>query len=167
MKTKITISVPEFLYQIALEAHLLGETDLAFDKESRAVALSQLDVEEPSYAEVIRRSLRRSDGLLRRKLYIYLGGDFPSEELSNVPSATLPEVYVYELRFPDNFHKPSLRLLQEGIHRYHVHQALWSWYMLRKDEEANRYQRLAEEDLVNLMRATTARVRSPRPTTPY
>ena len=100
----ITIKLPEVYYQVALQAHLLGEADLSQDKDARAVSLSQLDVEGES-REVILRAVKASDASLRQRLHLYLTEENTATSVDNVPKDE--EALTFSLRLPRQLLPPS------------------------------------------------------------
>lgn len=163
MQVTIRLRLEEVQYQVALEAHLLGQSDLVRDKDARAVSLSQLDLEDES-REVLLRSLALSVGRLREALWRYGEGE-GTKELTNVPQ--LPDSATFVLRLPDNYYPPALEELEEGMHLFLVYSALSAWYDLMKDEQAGRYIQMAEGALRLVQTATSRRRRPERPCPPY
>lgn len=159
----ITIKLPEVYYQVALQAHLLGETDLSQDKDARAVSFSQLDVEGES-REVILRAVKASDASLRQRLHLYLTED-TATSIDNVPKDE--ESLTFSLRLPDNFFLPAVKDIEEAIHHYLVHSCLSEWYALMKDEMASAYSKFAQADLDKMKQASSRRIRPTRPANPY
>lgn len=160
----ITIKLPEVYYQVALQAHLLGETDLSQDKDARAVSLSQLDVEGEG-REVILRAVKSSDASLRQHLHLYLTEENAATSVDNVPKDE--ESLTFSLRLPDNFFLPAIKDMEEAIHHYLVHTCLSEWYALMKDEMASTYSKFAQADLDKMKQASSRRMRPTRPANPY
>lgn len=160
----ITLQLPEIYYQVALDAHLMGEVDLSQDKDARAVSLSQIEVEEEG-KEVLLRAVKASDAHLRHQLHLYLVEEQATIATDNMPQDAPSLSYI--LGMPDQFFPPSLRDMQEAMHHYIVHMCLSEWYTLMKNEQGSMYAQLAQADLKRLGQASSRRIRPVRPLNPY